>query len=166
MVSGLAIIGITALSVPFILSLNPSERVDAQLPRIDLSSLELGGFKIVRNPSLSKFHDGIVWSILLIRKRNGEVKAWTIPTRNNVVLMPDLHWWRPMTPCAKFGPSLISGLIDEEAPIQCHDKSVPEWWADKWLWSINGKNHSGQVSDMMQTKGVVENGYFVVGKSS
>jgi hypothetical protein len=166
LVNGLAFIGIVALSVPFILSLNPSERVDASLPRVDLSSLEPGRHRTVRNPKLPEYYDGIVWSVLLIKKKDGQVKAWVIPTKNNTVMMPDIHWWRPMTPCETFGPTKLNGLIDEEAPIKCHDDSVPEWWADKWQWSIDGKNLSDQVDDMEPAVGVVEHGYFVLGKRS
>jgi hypothetical protein len=60
LVSGLAFIGIAALSVPFIFSLNPSERVDASLPRIDLSPLKLGRQRIVENPKLPEYYDGII----------------------------------------------------------------------------------------------------------
>ncbi len=70
-----------------------------------------------------------------------------------------------MFPCGNFGPTEVDGSIDETAPIRCHDRQGPEWWTDMWLWSIDGKNHSGQVDDMEPAKGIIEGGYFVVGKS-
>jgi hypothetical protein len=101
---------------------------------------------------------------LLVKKNDGQAKAWVIPTKNHTVMMPDNHWWQPMIPCKEFGPTKLNGLIDEEAPIKCHDNSVPEWWTDKWQWSIDGENFSGQVDDMEPAIGVVEHGYFVLGK--
>ncbi len=164
LVGGLALIGLAIAFAPFVLSLNPSKRVDASLPRIKVSSLEPGKSMLVNHPQLPGSYSKTFWSILFVRKHDGELKAWKVLTKDSAVLMPDLHWWRPFVPCKHFGPTEKDGRIDETAPIQCHDEPITEWWSKVWRWDIDGKNLSGQADDMESAKGVVEDGYFVVGK--
>jgi hypothetical protein len=147
------------------MSMSPSDKVHAELPRIIVSDLKRGAFKIVEHPTAATWgRSGIRYSILLHRLQSREIKAWRVPTGDGAVLMPDLHWWRPMYTCKDFGPTTSDTDATKIASIRCHDSATPEWWVDKWNWSIDGENYSGQVDDMEPVGGAVENGYFVIGK--
>jgi hypothetical protein len=161
------LVGLTGMAVPFFASMSPSEKVYAELPRINISDLKIGRYKIVKHPAAATWgRSGIGYSILVYRLQSSEIKAWSVPSKNGAVLMPDLHWWRPMYPCENFGISAAGSNSYNELSIQCNDSDTPEWWADKWKWSIDGKNYSRQVDDMEPLIGTEENGYFVIGKRS
>lgn len=152
--------------LPFVFSLKPNARADAALFTVDTTKMESGTYKIVRHPLIAESYSGFAWSVLLIKMNNNSSAAWLVPTRNGSVLMPDIHWWRPMFECHDFGPTIINGKVDVSSVFECHDKDVPEWWADKWRWDSNGRNYSGQIDNMKPAVGVVEGGFYVVGKSS
>lgn len=161
------LVGLTGLAVPFFSSMSPSEKVYADLPRINITDLKVGGYKIVKHPAAATWgRSGIGYSIFIYRLQNGELKAWSVPSRKSAILMPDLHWWRPMYPCENFGLSASGSDSNKEVSMQCNDSDTPEWWTDKWKWSIDGKNYSGQVDDMEPVRGAEKSGYFVIGKSS
>ncbi len=162
----MALVGIMAALYPFIQSLKPSAKVDASLPRIDLSKINKGTYIIFRHPKRGEFYNGMYWSVFLLKTNAGEVKAWTVLTKNNTVIMPDINWWRPMYECHNFGPTIKNGKINESMPIQCHDKETPEWWAKHWQWNISGSNIIGMVVDLEPTRGVIKHGHLVLGKSS
>lgn len=158
------LLGVGFVATPFVLSLNPSQKAYADLPSIDLSLLEEGQYKVLNHPAMAEFSSGLGWAVLIYRKQNGQLRVWRLPRRNGAILMPDLTWRRAMYECREFGPTMVNGQIDETLPIQCHDKDVDEWWADRWQWDIEGRNLSGQVDDMEAVVGVEEAGYFVIGK--
>jgi hypothetical protein len=164
LVTTLALAGVVITVYPFFQSLKPSERVDAALPRINISKMENGTYEIIPHPVQREIHRGTDRSILVLKTNRGEVRAWTIPTKNNSVLMPDMRWWQPIYECRSFGPTVRDGKVIESEPIRCHDKETPEWWGEQWQWHFTGTNIKGQVADLEPAKAVVEHGDLVVGK--
>lgn len=165
-VTFLALFGVAITATPFILYLNPSAKAKAQLPRLDISDMKNGTFKIVQHSSSPEYYDDIFWSYLLIKKLDGNISAWRIFTRNNKVMMPDYRWWRPYFEYRSFGPTLENGVINESMPITCHDKDIAEGMAEDWNWDINGKNIAGYFDDLLPVKGFVELDYYAIGKSN
>jgi hypothetical protein len=161
-------IGMTLLSVPFTSSLGLSEKSDALLERIDLTEIQRGTYTFAKHPGYeAKLHNGYFLSVLIYKKHNGDVKVWSIPTKNGNVGMPDVHWWKPVYECRNFGPTMIDGLADESNEIKCHDNSSEVGnWPDIWHWDINGKNKINKYSDLQETVGTVEGNYFVFRKTS
>ena len=167
--------------VPFFGSLKPSEKAEANRPRIDISDLNKGTFKIVehskfgylyvKHPKFGVLYGDYMWGLFFYKDNNGAVHVWDVPILNGHVAMPDMRWWVPTFECKHFGPSLTDGLVDESLPIKCHDvvhDVDPDmaWWLEQWQWSINGKNLKGMVSDMNQATGIIEQDYFIYGKRS
>jgi hypothetical protein len=164
LVKGTVIIGLVGLSltmIPFIMSLSPSPKADAALPRINVNQLAPGQFLYQKHPIPGKLYNGYEWSILIYKKYDGSIKVWNLQTKNGGIGMPDIHWWRFIMDCQDFGPTKVNGQVDENLSIQCRDKSVSDWWRKQWAWDIDGKNVEGMVDDLEVTKGRVEGDYFV-----
>ena len=81
--------------VPFVGSLKPSAKAEANLPRIDVSDLKNGTFKIVEHPEFGVLYGGYMWGLFFYKGNNGAVHAWDVPIVNGHVAMPDIKWWRP-----------------------------------------------------------------------
>lgn len=159
--------GVLLSMTPFIESLKPNAKAIAALPRISLSNISPGEFIILDHPAYGAMYNGYKWSILIYRRYDGIFKVWDIPTKGQYVGLPDLHWWRPVFACLEFGPTKISGKVDESLPIKCHDTETNDnQWYMKWEWDINGVTLSGGIDSLNITKGIVEGGYFVFAKRS
>lgn len=158
-------VGVAIASIPFVLSLFPSERADAALPRIDISDITLGSYKLVTPSEAFETFDGFKQSVYFIKTRDGKLKAWTVYAKNGEVGMPDYHWWRTYSTCREFRPDLIDGFVDEKSLIQCHDRYLSPGQASYWKWQLDGKAVAQQyVDDMQPARGLVEGNYFVLGK--
>lgn len=155
-------VGVILAMTPFVSSLKPSARADAQLKRFEMSRLEVEDLSILSGPSLGEVFDGYEIKLLGYRSSDGSLKVWQVPAKNGDVGMPDLHWCRPIHSCSRL--SVID--IGKGATISCVDEDIPDWWAKEWRWDLNGVNLGGMVDDLVEATGVVENGYFVYAKSS
>lgn len=159
-----AMVGIVLSFVPFALSLLPSERADAALPRVDVSGIAPGTYKLVSPENVFETFNGFKQSVYFLRTRDGNLHAWTVYAKNGEVGMPDYHWWKTYFSCEEFGPNLKDGFIDENSLIQCHDPGFYSGQADYWRWHLNGKAVSQYVDDMQPARGVIEGDHFVLGK--
>lgn len=159
-----ALVGVALSFVPFALSLQPSERADAALPRIDVSNISPGTYKLVTPEDAFETFNGFKQSVYFLRTKDGNLRAWAVYARNGEVGMPDYHWWRTYFSCKEFGPDLKDGVIDEKSLIQCHDKDLYQGQVEYWRWQLNGKAVSQYVDDMQPANGVIEGEYFVLGK--
>ena len=163
-VLGLGTFGLLVASVAFIKSMSMSAKAIADLPRIDISSLENGQYGVF---DLGKEYFGHKLSLFIYKKHNGALKVFQVPSKNGMVAMPDISWWRPFYECKKFGPSIKNGVVDESLPIKCHDKNLPsKWWGNEWRWSIEGENLGKMVEDLRTVSGTVEGKYYVYKQSS
>jgi len=158
--------GIGFCSVPFITSLNPSDRSDANAIRIDISSIEKGQYAIITDPALGK--TGTVpsyeWSLLVYRKHDGAYNIWDIPTKGALVGLPYFYWYFPEYGCLEFGPTRVNGKVDENLPIKCHNFSPEHLSFPDYQWDIEGETVAGHVESINKAKGVIEGDYFVYGK--
>lgn len=161
-------VGVLVACVPFIGSLKPSARAEAALPRIDISGIEQGTFSILPHPALGDAVREFRWSLFVLRRNDGSVRVWDVPTKDGSVGMPDRYWWLPFYACTRFGPAMVQGRVDEESLLECRDPEAPGgWWAHAWRWDLNGKCIGATCAEDMQvTLGIVEGRYFVYGKRS
>ena len=159
-------LGAVFASMPFIKSMQPSERVFSNLLRIDLSGIKPGQYKLLQKHVLPKGWAADEWGVLIIRKYDGEYDIWDIPYIDGKVGMPDNHWWRIYEYCENFGPTLQNGKILESGPIKCHDDEMSKWAMQEWRWSISGENLGKMTVDLNKTKGSIEGNEFVFFKDS
>jgi len=161
--SVLSIIGLAFAAYPFIVSMLPSEKADAEIPRININEMSAGSYKIVLHPRLGEDHNGYGYSLLIIKRKNGDINAWNLLTKGKEVGMPDYYWWRVYFTCAKFGPTLVDGVIDESKPIKCHESSEStKYISENSVWSIDGVALKPGIANLEQAKGIVEGDYFVL----
>jgi hypothetical protein len=156
LVTGLGIclvIALAAIATPFALSLLPSERTLADLPRIHIPELKPGEFIFTSDPTELTNWPSV---LLILRQPNGRLMVWRIPKQDGAYAMPDTHWWRPGYKCMKFEPNFI------ENTISCRDSKLDPWFKDAFRWSLDGKNLSGEVDNMPVAKGTEDHGdYFL-----
>jgi hypothetical protein len=156
-------IGLAIAAYPFISSLWPSEKAIAGWPSIDISDLHPGSFKITAYPKAWKFTRDVSYVILVVRKSDGEYKAWPLLARNGVVLIPEYFYWAAYTECKDFGPTMQGDVMDESKPIQCHDDlgTMQSWFASR-RWSIDGNALTDQVPDLITVPFKLEGKYLVL----
>lgn len=145
-------IGLVLAVTPFFISLTPSEKSIAALPRIKVPAIQAGQFAFVEDPqSTSQWPS----ALLLFRQRNGELFVWVIPTKDGVVAMPDIHWWRGYIKCPSFAPDISKEVIS------CSDPGLSAWWKENYRWRLDGKNINGVVDDMQRINGEERSGEFI-----
>jgi hypothetical protein len=167
-VFSLILIGLFGAMVPFVSSLSPNIKAEAALVRLDISKIQNGQFKTIQaHPIYGDTRRGFKWGLMIYKKYNGELRVWDIAIKTNGDFgLPDRHWFNPYWPCASFGPSLTSGLVNESLPIMCRDQRSDDSWGQWMQWDIDGKAISKHTPDMHRTKGSIEGKYFVFNKSS
>ena len=159
-------IGVIIAAIPFIQSMNPTAQAHNNLPRVRVTGIDPGQYRLENYiPSHSSSDD---WKLVafVYKKRNGELRVWRLFSKNGAVGMPDLSWTRPMLECQEFGPTRVDGIVDETKPITCHDDNISDFWKEEWRWTIDGKNMGKRVEDMDQVSGTIEGEFFVIRNSS
>ena len=149
----LSLIGIGGVAKIFLSSLEPSDRAYAEIPRFYLPALKPEEFVYIKDPTAL---DNWPSDLLLVRRSDGSLKAWRIPTRNGIHLLPDLHWWREGAPCSRFEPNFQSGMIE------CIESERGEWARKAYRWSLDGKNITGQADDMWEIRGREDGNEYVL----
>jgi len=161
------LIGVGFTMSLFIASLHPSAKADANLFRLDISNIENGEYEFFDHPRYESKSGDFEWAVMIYRHHSGKVSAYDLMHKDSLVGLPDLFWHRPAWSCKKFGPTVISGKVDESKPIKCHDNIENlDYWQPDLEWNIDGNSTKGGMKDMYSTKGIVEGKYFVFGKSS
>ena len=147
MVVGCMLLGVSASIWVFSSSMNPSVVAKAERFSYDISELKPGNF------ILTKFDRKSAWEskVLFIRKANGRLRVFLLPSEDGGISMPDIKWWRVVYSCQDFGPEIehASQIVDDGV-IRCHDKDAPEWWVDQWVWDYDGKSSSEYANDIPQ----------------
>ena len=157
------VIGLGITAVPFVASLGPNAKGDAALTRISISDLAPGHARL-HTLGEPLWGNDVRHGVLLVHRADGRFQAWDVPVREGRVLMPQFrHWFGALQPCANFGPTVREGMIDELAPITCHDVELPAQRAEGWRWSLDGKSF-GVAEDLTPSVGQFERAHFVVGK--
>jgi hypothetical protein len=149
----MAALGGVFAAVPFVKSLGPSARTDAALPRLESSMIAAGSYKYVTDPYSM---EGWESEILMIRSRDGVLRAWFIPVKGGVRRLPDGPLWRPGRPCRELIPDF------EREEIYCTEPNQSEWDVKRYRWNLEGKSLFNQTVDMVPIQGVEESGNFVL----
>lgn len=160
----LSVLGFAALALVLGGSLRPTERANANLERIWVGDVHTGDTKLVERRELYS-RSPLKESFLVVRGMDDVVNVWSVPTRNGKVLLPDVHWFRPMVECSKFGvmPSRsVKGLM----VLGCASLDRRQDWASYWEWTFDGVNVSGSFSDMEPVLGYIHEDEFVIGKGA
>jgi hypothetical protein len=128
---GLAIGG-TALVIVFLTaSLRPKEKAPPKLPFANVATLAAGQSITVDTDSLRYF---VVYPL------DGELYVVAAPIDQGAVMMPDIHWWKPLLNCKDFGLNAAQGAITDKSRFGCRDAEQPEAWVNRWLWDIHGRH--------------------------
>ena len=87
-VSIMVLFGVGLASIPFLKSMNPSEKAKAARSQHDISSLKPGDY-IFEN-----FGRGSAWDekVLIVRDWDGSIYSFLLPTEEGKVTMPDTRW--------------------------------------------------------------------------
>ena len=145
----------SVLLLTFGASLAPTERAEAGLPRVAIPQLKPGEYAYVNDPGA---YEDWPADLLFVRRQNGELDVWLVPRKDGTHAMPDYHWWRPGLACETFTPDFRSNTI------ACRDSDISPWFREAYVWSLDGKNVSGQVTDMVKVEGYVQLGDYVIVK--
>jgi len=146
--------GLILLSVPFIDSLSPPSHAPAYATEIDISSSMPGSFSLLHFKKGRKveysnggwgFRSGD--ALLLVRDLDSKFYLYYLPTYNGKIVMP-LKWWGQYEGYCKrmsvnFG-SLPTAIFCEET------QESMDWNSENWVWSVDGKNLSGELPDLIR----------------
>ena len=139
-------------AVPLFSYLSPSAKAYADLPRFKLPKLEPNSYAYVPHPHTTSWENA---EILIVKRANGEIDFWHIPTIDGKHAIPDYYWWRAGWPCDDFSPDF------KKKQIYCKDPSV---YPPDSKWSLEGKDLSNNdwIPDLERVPGSVILGDFVV----
>jgi hypothetical protein len=155
----LAVCGAVFAAAPFALSLLPSARSDAQLPRIAVHDLRPGTFAFVADPLESGPQDGgPQWFMLFVRSDDGKLSVFNVPSVNGRPGVPDHHPWNRGFPCGRFEPDFSL------REIRCKD-AAPGTYQSSRIWSLDGTSVNNYGPDLDAVRGVEEHGFFVLHKT-
>jgi hypothetical protein len=149
---GLLVAAAVAAAIPFVSSLTPSAKVQAERPRVKIPNLGPSQFTFTKDPTWE------TGELMFVRKPDGTLDVWRLLTRNGKRTLPDLHWWRPGQECDSFGPDFAKGIIT------CYDQDLSDWMKENYVWSLDGKNLGKQADNMERMDGYEEFGDYVFGK--
>jgi hypothetical protein len=144
-VGGLFAFGVGAILIFLSQSLWPSERAKADAVKLEVALPRLATYQSV---------EGRFARLFVVRTSDDHLLAFRVPLKDGKVGMPDLHWWQPFYYCADFRLGGSDGALAAATDFQCHDSDMPEWWASRWRWALNGKAISPDsgIDDMPQVK--------------
>jgi hypothetical protein len=121
----------TALSMVVLnKSLQPHKK-PPKLPFVNIATLAAGQRITVDTEALRYF---VVYPL------NGELQVLAAPVQEGKVLMPEIHWWKPLLYCQDFDIDVVSGAITKESRFRCRDDQQPVAWMKQWQWDIEGKH--------------------------
>ena len=158
--STLLVFGILLATVPFVESMQPTSRAEANLPHIDISNLKPGQFRFEKLYNLSGYGD----ELLIIKDEDSKVHLYQVPVYRGKYLMPDIAWRRFGGECEKFGPDTFNGRVSKSSVIKCHDEIDSQWARTELRWTLDGNNLGEYTQDMMRPKYHLSNQYLVIGK--
>ena len=146
--------GLVVAAVPFIGSLNVSERALANRPHITIDHIGEGESEIITS-------EGATYSMtfMVYRSLKGDVRVWKIPVYKGKIILPDIHWGRWAMLCDEFTLDKVKNVF------RCLDEHLQQysWVTDEMLWDVDGKNLGKFTEDMILAEGVHYSKYFVVG---
>ncbi|MES9834665.1 MAG: hypothetical protein ABW139_20730 [Candidatus Thiodiazotropha sp. DIVDIV] len=147
--------GLVVAAVPFIGSLNVSERALANRPHITIDHIGEGESEIITS-------EGATYSMtfMVYRSLKGDVRVWKIPVYKGKIILPDIHWGRWAMLCDEFTLDKVKNVF------RCLDEHLQQysWVTDEMLWDVDGKNLGKFTEDMILAEGVHYSKYFVVGR--
>ena len=152
----MSMLGIGAFLYPFLSSLSTEGINTSHLPRIKIGDIKNNEIKYIITSTSSKeekhngstvYTPGSSW--LVIRNDLGEFYVYRVPTWEEKVLMPRVYWSQFEGVCKKLEPELKNGKITKESKILCKDSDVNSYQQNIWKWTLEGKNISGQIPDML-----------------
>ena len=155
--SGLLLLA-TATAVPFVSSLNPSERARAirdASPQTAIVELQPGEVRTVQLTisSVRGLRNG-GWSpnygerALFIRDYEGTYYSYLLPTWTGQVVMPYRKWGQWEGDCRDFGPVTKGGYLQRDATIKCKDPELAGR-AEEGEWAISGEGLTDYSPDLI-----------------
>ncbi|MES9852794.1 MAG: hypothetical protein ABW170_13320 [Candidatus Thiodiazotropha sp. L084R] len=158
------IVGGSYAAYPFLASMNPSMKANAEIPSVSIKEMKPGSYKISAHSRSVEYFQGYKSVVMLVKRLDGRIDAWSLLARNGEVGLPDYHWWQVYIDCKNFGPAVIDGVIDETKPITCHDDLEKKYGIsnNRWKWSIDGRSLTKYLNDMERIEGSVKGDHYVL----
>ena len=129
-VIGVGVVGVAAVGVVLTQSLRPSQRA---VNYFEKPLLPLGSYQTINSLSRGR---GV--RLYIVRTADDRLFSYEVDIRDNKVIMPDRHWGWCGYYCADFHPGDTADKITATAEFYCHDPEMPESWASKWRWALDG----------------------------
>jgi hypothetical protein len=102
-------------SVPFVASLNVSERALANRPLIPVDHIGTGNAGLITAEKSS-----FSMTFMVYRSLDGEVRVWNMPTHKGKVILPNIRWGRWAMLCEEF-------TLDKEKNVfRCLDEELQQ----------------------------------------
>ena len=142
LIACLAVAGTVPLLLFLTESLKPHKK-PPNLPFANVATLTAGHSITVDTDSLRYF---------VVHPINGELHVVAAPVDQGTVMMPELHWWKPLMNCKDFGVDAAIGTITNDSRFRCRDADQPEAWVKQWQWDVHGQHIAvpdGQKIDNM-----------------
>lgn len=105
---------------------------------IDLFEIKEYNFEIIEHKPYSK--------VFILRTGKDKIQVFEVPYDYNTMtfLLPDLQWSN-LSGCENFGPDQIEGRIVNQGYFRCNDEQLSDWWKNRWMWDLEGKNISNDI---------------------
>ncbi len=87
----LVIVGVSFAAYPFVVSLKPSMKTNAEVPSIAINDMKPGSYKISTHSHSVEYFLGFKSVVMLVKRRDGHIDAWGISTMSGEVGLPDYH---------------------------------------------------------------------------
>ncbi|MES9948591.1 MAG: hypothetical protein ABW118_06510 [Candidatus Thiodiazotropha sp.] len=158
------IVGGSYAAYPFLASMNPSMKANAEIPSVSIKEMKPGSYIISEHSRSVEYFQGYKSVVMLVKRLDGRIDAWSLLARNGEVGLPDYHWWQVYFDCENFGPAVNGGVIDEAKPITCRDDLEKKYGIsnNRWKWSIDGKSLTKHLNDMEKIEGSVKGDHYVL----
>jgi hypothetical protein len=127
----LALAGTAAVLAVLLVSSKPDAKSPAKKPLVNVEKLAPGQVIHLDTESMRYF---------VVRPPTGEIHVVAVPTEQGTVLMPDIHWWKPLMNCKDFGLNAVGGTVTSESRFRCRDAEQPDAWVNQWQWDLFGKH--------------------------
>jgi hypothetical protein len=129
-IGGLGVLGLALAAKPFLASLNPSDRARALLLPVDVTSIRVGDVKVLDRDDKR---------IYVVHLATDEFVALWVPTKDGIVMLPDMKWWRPTWPCNDFGPDYVHDGAGSLLRFTCRDPEPAVGPRELWAWNGEGR---------------------------
>jgi hypothetical protein len=128
-VSGLAVLALAAMAVPFTRSWRMNEAAKTGHLSVDLAAIPVGGYMTM---------DREQERIYVLRSNADKVIVLSVQLLNGEVYLPDSSRYRLMGPCHRFEPDSTGGQLTPGGFLHCLDPEAEPSYLGSSRWTFDG----------------------------